>query len=340
MNTKRTEKYEPELEAVISSFECDFEVLPEYERLQTALETSSMEYESNPNLEHLENLIRLRFEQSYALGKATPAQVILEKRHFKTSASVLDFLDELQSQPMSAEPKIVSSFAETFQFLRHICTKVLQIDVEIQEQALFCDLPCVKFAISKDDQILGEIFFIPGRISAHYTLQCRILGSQSASVLITAPVKNRGRLSFAESQSIFHEFGHAMHSVLSETKYQTLSGTRGSLEIAEIPSNLFEYFHAQTFGTKFEGIDARDVQLAKFDQILHSTKPGKDGWIKEFLPAALAKITVPHLAAYGASYYVYPLGKHVAAKLANKDGNFLLDKLFKRGGLVELSDIL
>ncbi|CAM9115890.1 unnamed protein product [Ectocarpus fasciculatus] len=49
-------------------------------------------------------------------------------------------------------------------------------------------------------------------------------------------------LSFEELQTLYHEFGHSLHSVLSVTHYQHLAGTRGPPDFAEIPSHLFEYF--------------------------------------------------------------------------------------------------
>eukprot|EP01018_Ginkgo_biloba_P008211 Gb_25644 [translate_table: standard] len=45
-----------------------------------------------------------------------------------------------------------------------------------------------------------------------------------------------------EVETLFHEFGHALHSLLSRTEFQHFSGTRTVLDFAETPANLFEYF--------------------------------------------------------------------------------------------------
>jgi intermediate peptidase len=49
-------------------------------------------------------------------------------------------------------------------------------------------------------------------------------------------------LSHAELETFLHELGHAVHSVLSTTKYQHLSGTRCASDLVEVPSHVFEYF--------------------------------------------------------------------------------------------------
>lgn len=48
--------------------------------------------------------------------------------------------------------------------------------------------------------------------------------------------------SHSEVETLFHEFGHAMHSLLSRTEFQHLSGTRAQLDFVETPAHLFECF--------------------------------------------------------------------------------------------------
>ena len=49
-----------------------------------------------------------------------------------------------------------------------------------------------------------------------------------------------GPLSPSEASTLLHEVGHALHSLLSRTAFQHLSGTRGPLDLVEVPSHLAE----------------------------------------------------------------------------------------------------
>ncbi len=47
-------------------------------------------------------------------------------------------------------------------------------------------------------------------------------------------------LGYREAQTVFHEFGHALHGMLSDVKYRSLSGTRTPRDFVEFPSQVLE----------------------------------------------------------------------------------------------------
>lgn len=49
-------------------------------------------------------------------------------------------------------------------------------------------------------------------------------------------------LSIDEVQTVFHEFGHALHGLLSKCKYESLSGTSVPRDFVELPSQIMEHW--------------------------------------------------------------------------------------------------
>lgn len=49
-------------------------------------------------------------------------------------------------------------------------------------------------------------------------------------------------LSLDEARTLFHEFGHALHGLLSEVTWPSISGTAVSRDFVELPSQLFEHW--------------------------------------------------------------------------------------------------
>ena len=60
-----------------------------------------------------------------------------------------------------------------------------------------------------------------------------------------APEGEASLLSFDDARTLFHEFGHGLHGMLSDVIYPTLSGTSVSRDFVEFPSQLYEHWLEQ-----------------------------------------------------------------------------------------------
>src|SRR4029077_7047740 len=49
-------------------------------------------------------------------------------------------------------------------------------------------------------------------------------------------------ISFTDVTTMFHEFGHALHGMFSNTRYPTLSGTSTARDFVEFPSQFNEHW--------------------------------------------------------------------------------------------------
>jgi len=175
-------------------------------------------------------------------------------------------------------------------------------------------------------------------------------------------------LSLSSVENLFHEFGHAMHSMLGRTRYQHVTGTRCPTDFAEVPSVLMEYFagdarvlcrfarHWQTGETIPEddlrrllesrrSFAASEVQQQVFyslvDQAYHGHYPA-DGQTTASLandlqvryhclppvPGTAWQLRFGHFVGYGARYYSYLISRAVAAGLWHR---CFRDDPFSRG---------
>ncbi|MEM9754631.1 MAG: M3 family metallopeptidase, partial [Pseudomonadota bacterium] len=49
-------------------------------------------------------------------------------------------------------------------------------------------------------------------------------------------------LSYDDARTLFHEFGHALHNILSDVRYASISGTSVARDFVELPSQLYEHW--------------------------------------------------------------------------------------------------
>ncbi len=69
------------------------------------------------------------------------------------------------------------------------------------------------------------------RIIPHISIVCNFTPSTEDSPSL---------LKFDEVKTLFHEFGHALHGMLADTTYESLSGTSVYWDFVELPSQIFE----------------------------------------------------------------------------------------------------
>jgi len=85
-----------------------------------------------------------------------------------------------------------------------------------------------------------------GAWMSSFRLQSRIDGDRNILPII---VNNNNfakgsptLLSFDDARTLFHEFGHGLHGLLSDVRYERLSGTQVLRDFVELPSQLFEHW--------------------------------------------------------------------------------------------------
>ena len=92
-----------------------------------------------------------------------------------------------------------------------------------------------------------------GAWMSSYRLQSRHLPGGGAVLPIVVNNNNFAKgapgeptlLSFDDASTLFHEFGHGLHGLLSDVRYERVSGTSVLRDFVELPSQLFEHWLAE-----------------------------------------------------------------------------------------------
>lgn len=191
-------------------------------------------------------------------------------------------------------------------------------------------------------------------------------------IVINTSIYDPMTISKNDMDTIFHEMGHAIHSILSLTNLQNCAGTRCVTDFVELPSILMELFSSdpkvltrivnddsiQIPKENFKSLEMiQQVKLSLLDHELHQTAMGDELNEKDLvntyhnlerevdvLPDTITNWfgKFGHLFGYGATYYTYILDRIIAIKiydmLFSKDpyssdsGEKLKNKLLRYGG--------
>jgi intermediate peptidase len=202
--------------------------------------------------------------------------------------------------------------------------------------------------------------------AAHFTVRCGCLKDGPNSEYQTPIVglvcnMNTGQASFSSHQEVetfLHEFGHALHSLLSRTNFQHLSGTRAALDFVETPSHWMEHYAwceeflpllatnqngepipehmvqaLRRSRNQFRFLEMQSqIVLSNFDQIIFGSRRGNSSllspskiWaeIHRLNQVPFAEGThwftnVGHLVTYGAGYYGYLYSQIFASGIWNE----------------------
>ncbi len=116
---------------------------------------------------------------------------------------------------------------------------------------------------------------------------CSALRSQAKFPEVEAPVVinvcnfakgDPALLSYDDARTLFHEFGHALHQMLSDVTYSSISGTSVARDFVELPSQLYEHWlevpevlaefatHAETGEAMPQAMLEKVLGAANFDQ--------------------------------------------------------------------------
>ena len=212
--------------------------------------------------------------------------------------------------------------------------------------------------------VLMDLLPRPGKYphSAHFTLRSgRRLPDGAYQLPIAALVcsfrgsKGSSRQSPlllpSELDTLFHEFGHALHSVLSRAEFQHLSGTRGPKDFVEVPAKIFERYascaavlplfakhchtgaalpqaeaHAlQRASTVFSGLDLQQQALFSLMDLRYAgSNPPEIGDGDLFREHGSLEVPqgwerrFSHFVDYGGMYYSYLYARCLAAEFWRK----------------------
>ena len=143
---------------------------------------------------------------------------------------------------------------------------------------------CRAWEVTRDGQhvavFIGDYF---ARGSKRSGAWCSAMRSQAKFPQTQAPVVinvcnfakgDPALLSYDDARTLFHEFGHALHQMLSNVTYESISGTSVARDFVELPSQLYEHW-----------LEVPEV-LAEFATHADTGEPMPEAMLQKVLDAA------------------------------------------------------
>uniref|UniRef100_A0A669EDD3 Mitochondrial intermediate peptidase n=1 Tax=Oreochromis niloticus TaxID=8128 RepID=A0A669EDD3_ORENI len=324
----------------------------------------------------LEELLKCRYKLATLVGYESYGHRALKGTMAKTPETVMSFL-QLLTDKLSDRYNIEPSLYSPYLSLGSCMEGLNNLFSQLYGVSLMSEQPRAGEVWSEDVRKLAVVHETEGLLGyiycdffhrqdkphqdCHFTIrggrQCQETGQYQLPVVVlmlSLPHPTKGAptlLTPGMMENLFHEMGHAMHSMLGRTRYQHVTGTRCATDFAEVPSILMEYFatdyrvisqfarHYETGQPLPESMVARlceskkvcgaaDTQLQIFyavlDQIYHSkpqnrstTEILKDMQQKfyglPYTPNTAWQLRFSHLIGYGAKYYSYLMSRAVAS---------------------------
>ncbi|MEM7074765.1 MAG: M3 family metallopeptidase [Pseudomonadota bacterium] len=157
---------------------------------------------------------------------------------------------------------------------------------------------CRAWEVTRDGQhvavFIGDYF---ARGSKRSGAWCSAMRGQAKFPAVQGPVVinvcnfakgDPALLSYDDARTLFHEFGHALHQMLSDVTYESISGTSVARDFVELPSQLYEHW-----------LEVPQV-LAEFATHVDTGEPMPEDMLKKVLNAATFDMgfqTVEYLAS-------------------------------------------
>jgi len=158
-------------------------------------------------------------------------------------------LDEAELKPYFQLDKMIEAAFETANRLFGVSAR------ELEGLALYHPDARVWEITNSDDKhvgvFVGDYFARASKRSgawmSSFRDQQRLAGNVSPIIVNVmnfnkAPEGEAALLTFDDARTLFHEFGHALHGLLSNVTYPSVSGTSVARDFVELPSQLYEHW--------------------------------------------------------------------------------------------------